>query len=360
MPVKSRRQFLQNTLSISAAAAIGPVVAVQAAAKSDFYRISTEETFGTSEVYDATAALIAAGPTDEVGLGLPPKSSELVSELLDLGDARIAAMNEGRIDKQLLSLWSPGVQIFEPTLGTELAASANDQLAAAVKKHADRFAGLTTIAPQNPEAAAMEIERGMTTLGLHGVLINSYTKSEFLDDKKFWPIFEAAQAHNAAIYIHPRKPAPTMYAPYADYQMDGAMYGFHMDTSTHAVRLLLCGLFDEFPKLKIVLGHMGEGLPFWLNRLDNVAARYDISTIKRKPSEYFLDNFVITTSAMFWDPILELSHKVLGPDRILFGVDYPFAQNSAATDWMDDAPISDTDKQKIYSGNARRVFHIGS
>jgi 2,3-dihydroxybenzoate decarboxylase len=360
MPLKSRRQFLQNTLSISAAAALGPVSTAQAATTSSFYRISTEETFGTSEVYDATAALIAEGPTDEVGLGLPPKSSELVTQLLDLGDARIAEMDAGRMDKQLLSLWSPGVQIFEPTLGTELAMSTNDQLAAAVRKHSDRFAGLTTIAPQNPDAAAMEIERGMTTLGLHGVLINSYTKSEFLDNRKFWPIFEAAQAHDAAIYIHPRKPAPTMYAPYADYQMDGAMYGFHMDTSTHAVRLLLSGLFDEFPKLKIVLGHMGEGLPFWLNRLDDIAARTELATIKRKPSEYFLDNFVITTSAMFWDPILELSHKVLGPDRILFGVDYPFASISAGTEWLDNAPLSDTDKQKIYSGNARRVFHLGS
>lgn len=360
MPIKSRRQFLKSTLSISAAAALIPASTTQAETKSGFYRISTEETFGIPEVYDATAALIAEGMPDEIGIGLPPKASKLVTQLLDLGDARIADMDEGRIDKQLLSLWSPGVQIFEPTQGTELATLTNDRLAAAVKKHADRFAGLTTIAPQNPQAAAMEIERGMTTLGLHGVLINSYTKSEYLDDKKFWPIFEAAQAHDAAIYIHPRKPAPSMYAPYADYQMDGAMYGFHMDTSTHAVRLLLSGLFDEFPKLKIVLGHMGEGLPFWLNRLDNIAASTKLATIKRKPSEYFLDNFVITTSAMFWDPILELSHKVLGPERILFGVDYPFAPSSVGTAWLDDAPLSDTDRQKIYSGNARRIFHIGS
>jgi 2,3-dihydroxybenzoate decarboxylase len=140
--------------------------------------------------------------------------------------------------------------------------------------------------------------------------------------------------------------------------MNGAMWGFHMDASLHAVRLMLSGVFDEFPNLTIVLGHMGEGIPFWLKRLDTIASRYELPSIKRKPSEYFLDNFVITTSAMFWDPILELSHKVLGPDRILFGVDYPFVPSAAGTKWLDDAPLSDTDKQKIYSENAKRVFHL--
>jgi 2,3-dihydroxybenzoate decarboxylase len=227
-----------------------------------------------------------------------------------------------------------------------------------VKKYPDRFAGLVSVAPQDGRAAALEIERGISKLGLHGVLINSYTKGEFLDNPKFWPIFEAAQAHNAAIYIHPRKPAPAMYEPFSEYEMDGAMWGFHAELSTHAIRLLLSGVFDQFPKLKIVLGHMGEGLPFWLNRLDNISSRNELGTIKRKPSEYFLDNFVITTSAMFWDPVLELSLKVLGADRILFGVDYPFAPNDAGTRWLDAAPISDEDKRRIYSENARRVFHL--
>ena len=311
-----------------------------------------------SETYDATAAYIKSNAADEVGLGLPPKGSELVQKLLDLGEGRLADMDAGRIDKQLLSLWSPGVQIFDPVQGTELATLTNDSLAAAVKRNPDRFAGLVTIAPQDVESAALEIERGITTLGLNGVLINSYTKGEFLDKQKFWPIFEAAQAHDAAIYIHPRKPAPGMYEPFAEYGMDAAMWGFHADTSTHAIRLLLSGVFDQFPDLTIVLGHMGEGLPFWLNRLDTISSRSQLDTIERKPSEYFLDNFVITTSAMFWDPILELSHKVLGPDRILFGVDYPFAPNEVGTRWLDAAPINDQDKRKIYSENAQRVFHL--
>jgi 2,3-dihydroxybenzoate decarboxylase len=356
MTDSNRRDFLKKTALLSTAAALAPTAVTRGA--DDFYRISTEETFGISEIYDATAAYIKKSPDDEVGLGLPPKGSELVRKLLDLGDGRIADMDAGSIDKQVLSLWSPGVQIFDPAQGAELAALTNDRLATAVKRHPDRLAGLVTVAPQNPQSAALEIERGMTTLGLHGVLISSYTKGEFLDQQKFWPIFEAAESHNAAIYIHPRKPAPSMYEPFSEYGMDAAIWGFHADISTHAVRLLLSGVFDQFPNLTIVLGHMGEGLPFWLNRLDTISARSQLATIKRKPSEYFLDNVVITTSAMFWDPILELSHKVLGPDRILFGVDYPFAPNEAGTRWLDAAPLSDQDKRKIYSENAQRVFHL--
>ena len=358
MPDKSRRKFLQQSALLSSASALAPYAIASAASDSEYFRIATEETFGTSEVYDATAALIAANPTDEVGLGLPPRASELAQKLLDLGDGRIAAMDAGRIDMQVLSLWSPGVQIFGPQQGTELARHTNDLLADAIGRNPTRFAGLTTIAPQDPDAAALEIERGMSLLKLNGVLINSYTKGEYLDKKKYWPIFEAAQANDASIYIHPRKPAPKMYEAFADYSMDGPMWGFHADASTHAIRLLLSGVFDQYPDLKIVLGHMGEGLPFWIDRLDKIAARSNLASIKRKPSEYFLDNFVITTSAMFWDPILELSIKVLGADRILFGVDYPFAPGDVGTRWLDAAPIGHADRKMIFSENARRVFHI--
>jgi 5-carboxyvanillate decarboxylase len=358
MSEQSRREFLRNTALLSTAATVNTSTLASAAPPADYYRISTEETFGLPEIYDATAELIRTDPTDEAGLSLPPKGSLIPRKLFDLGAGRIADMEQGRIDKQLLSLQSPGVQVFSPKQGAELAVLANDRIAEAVRGHPDRFAGLISVAPQDPEAAALEIERGMTELGLHGVLINSYTKGEFLDRQKFWPIFEAAQAHDAAIYIHPRTPAPQMYEPFTEYNMTAPMWGFHVDISTHAVRLLLCGVFDRFPGLKIVLGHMGEGLPFWLNRLDTISARTGLDTIKRKPSEYFLDNFVITTSAMFWDPILKLSLEVLGEDRILFGVDYPYAPSEAGTRWLDAAPIGDTVRRKIYSDNARRVFHI--
>ena len=359
MSEQTRRDFLRNTALLSSVATLDAPGLAQAATAEDYYRISTEETFGLPEIHDATAAVIRSNPTDETGLRLPPKDSRIPQKLFDLGEGRLADMDEGRIDKQLLSLQSPGVQIFSAEEATELAALANDRVAEAVRKRPDRLAGLISVAPQDPEAAALEIERGMSTLGLHGVLINSYTKGEYLDRQKFWPIFEAAQAHGAAIYIHPRTPAPQMYEPFSEYQMDAPMWGFHVDISTHAVRLLLCGVFDQFSDLTIVLGHMGEGLPFWLNRLDTISSRMKLATIRRKPSEYFLDNFVITTSAMFWDPILKLSLEVLGPDRILFGVDYPYAPSHVGTRWLDAAPISAATRRKIYSDNARRVFHLG-
>jgi 2,3-dihydroxybenzoate decarboxylase len=194
-------------------------------------------------------------------------------------------MDAARVDKQVLSLWSPGVQAFDPMLGTELAHLVNDRVAEAVREHPDRFAALATIAPQAPAAAARELERAISQLGLHGAIINSHTKSEHLDDAKFWPIFEAAQALNTPIYLHPRNAPVQMYDAFTDYTMGGALWGFAMETSTHVVRLLMSGVFDQFPDLKIVLGHLGEGLPFWLDRLDSVSARPGMPTLRRRPSD---------------------------------------------------------------------------
>ena len=141
--------------------------------------------------------------------------------------------------------------------------------------------------------------------------------------------------------------------------MYSALWGFGMESSLHAVRLLMSGVFDEFPRLRIVLGHMGEGIPFWLNRLDIISSsRPGMPTTSRRPSEIFMDHFVIVTSAMFWDPVLTFCHSVLGPERILFGIDHPFAPSAVATRWMDAAPLSDADKRMIYSENAERVFSL--
>jgi 2,3-dihydroxybenzoate decarboxylase len=357
MTDQDRRSLLKGA-ALAGASAILPGFARAEGGSSAFYRIATEETFTTSEVYEATAAYIKSGADDEAGLGLPPADSALIRSLTDMGEGRLADMDSAGINMQVLSLWSPGVQIFDAVQGTELAHETNNQLAAAKRGNPDRFAGLATIATQAPERAAQEIDRTMTTLGLNGVLINSHTKGEYLDNPKYWPIFEAAQAIDAAIYLHPRKPSNEMFQPFSQYAMEGPMFGFHIDASVHSVRLLLSGVFDTFPDLTIVVGHMGEGLPFWLKRLDDIVAREDLQTIMRKPSEYFRDNFVITTSAMFWDPILTLSHEVIGADRIMFGVDYPFASSEEGVAWLDAAPLSEADKKKIYETNARRVFNI--
>ena len=273
MPDQDRRTLLKGVAAAGAVAMMPALTRAQGAAGDAYFRIATEETFTTREVYAATAAYIESGADDEAGLGLPPADSGLIESLTDLGEGRLAGMDSAGIDMQLLSLWSPGVQIFDAQQGTGLARQTNDQLAEAIRANPERLAGLVTVATQDPGGAAQEIDRGINTLGLNGVIINSHTKGEYLDNPDYWEIFEAAQSIGTAIYLHPRKPSVEMYQPFSEYAMDGPMYGFHMDASVHAVRLLLSGVFDAFPKLTIVLGHMGEGLPFWLQRLDDIVAR---------------------------------------------------------------------------------------
>jgi predicted TIM-barrel fold metal-dependent hydrolase len=251
------------------------------------------------------------------------------------------------------------VQIFDAVQGGELAKLSNDRLAAAIERHPSRYAGLAAVAPQDPEAAAQEIDRTIRSLGLNGVLINSHTNNEFLDQQKYWPIFEATVANDVPLYLHPRRPPDQMAAAFTDYQMDRALWGFAIEASTHAVRLIMGGIFDQFPDLKVVLGHMGEGIPFWLHRLDTIGGRSTGgATIKRKPSEYFRDNFTITTSGMSWEPILRLSVEVLGANKVMFATDYPFGSYERDIAWLDGVDMPDSDKVLIYGGNAERVFGL--
>jgi len=352
-----RRTFLKSAALASSALAAARRLSAQEAG-SDFHRIAAEETFTIPEVLAAFRELVAREPDRS-----PPHSviieQEMADALVDLGDGRIEAMDKARIDKQILAIWSPGVQVFGASQGTELARLTNDRLVEAIKRYPDRFAGLATIAPQNPDAAAQEIERAVGGLGLNGVLINSHTNDEFLDQQKYWPILEAAEALQTPIYLHPRIPPTQMYNALTDYTMYSALWGFGLESSTHVVRLLMSGVFQEFPRLKFVLGHMGEGVPFWLSRLDVIStSRPGMPATERRPSEYFMDNFVVVTSGMFWDPLLLFCHSVLGPERILFGVDYPFAPSAVATRWMDAVPLPDADKRMIYQENAERVFSL--
>lgn len=285
----------------------------------------------------------------------------LDDHLLDIGTGRIAHMDTIGIDMQILSLTSPGVQVFDGPLATRLAAESNDALAAAVNAHPNRFAGLAAIAPQLPAAAAREIERGQQ-LGLCGVIINSHTMGEYLDAPQFRPIFEAAEALDMPIYLHPREPAPSMVAPYLDYGLYFAGWGFAAETGLHAMRLIMSGTFDRFPKLKIALGHMGEGLPFWLQRIDN---RYllevkigAVQKLPKLPSQYFLDNFVITTAGVTSMPALRLSLDVLGVERILFAADFPYEDDAEAVRFMDSAAVTESERKQIYETNAERVFKL--
>ena len=332
-------------------------------------RIAVEEAFVTPEIMAQWHVVLAGGNVEpgfakmgETILAQTPANKPLDDHLLDIGAGRIAHMDSLGIDMHILSLTSPGVQVFETALATRLAAESNDALAAAVKAYPTRFAGLAAIAPQDPAAAAREMERAVRKLGLCGVIINSHTMGEYLDAPKYRPIFEAAEALDMPIYLHPREPAPSMVTPYLDYGLFFATWGFAAETALHAMRLIMSGTFDRFPKLKIVLGHMGEGLPFWLQRIDN---RYLLELkigatdkLAKMPSQYFLDNFVITTAGVTSMPALRLSLDVLGVERILFAADFPYEDDAEAVRFMDSAAVTEAERKQIYETNAQRVFKL--
>jgi 5-carboxyvanillate decarboxylase len=376
----TRRSFLRTAILLSASTTVGLPEAratnVPSVATRAFKRIAIEEAFATPEMLDEWRALLANGAEDEPGFRTlygpfltSPATKAMRVRLTDLGKGRIDDMDRSGIAMQVLSITAPGVQVFDAVKATGLAKKTNDQLAEVVRTYPDRFAGLAALAPQDPKQAARELERAVRDLSLRGALINSHTKGEYLDEGKYRVIFETAQALDVPIYLHPTTPSPQMIQPYLAYGLEGAGWGFAAETSLHAMRLILSGLFDEFPKLKLILGHMGEGIPFWLSRIDSRFAnklwtKMDTSgrmkRLQKAPSRYFKDNFVIATSGMNWHPVLMLAHSVLGPGRMLFAVDYPYESADEAVQAMDSAPISNDDKEKIYHVNAEKLFKLRS
>jgi 2,3-dihydroxybenzoate decarboxylase len=339
-----------------------------------YQRIATEEAFAPAELFDRYRALLDSGWKDDPGFSSlvgfyltskSPRIAQIAAQMQDLGELRLHDMDVAGISKQIVSLTAPGVQVFDPPTAVGLARSANDQLAEAVRKYPDRFAGLAAIGPQDPLAAAQELERGVRTLGLKGAIVNSHTRGEYLDDPKFWEIFEAAEALDVPIYLHPTSPPPSMIGPFMERGLDGAVFGFAVETGLHMLRIIVSGAFDRFPRLKIVTGHLGEGLPYWLFRVDFMhnrmvaANRYpNVKKLERKPSEYLRENFYVTTSGMAWEPPILYAQSVLGVDRVLYAMDYPYQYVPEEVKITDDLPIPDIDKQKLYQLNAERVFKL--
>ncbi len=299
-----------------------------------------------------------AAMLDEVDQAL--LSPTRVPGLDELGDARIQAMDEAGIAVQVLSHTKPGVQeIDDVKLATSLAASANDRLAEAVAAHPTRFAGFATLATAAPEAAARELERTVTEYSFKGAMINGHTKGEYLDNPRFWPIFETAQALDVPIYLHPANPHPAVLeAYYKDYPVLGyAPWGYAVETGTHVLRLILSGVFDRFPNLKMVIGHMGELLPFALWRADGrLTPKYP--HLKKSVRQTFMDHFSLTTAGVFSTPELMCTASVVGFDNMLFSVDYPFESNFEAVRWFESLPIADSDRAKLAHLNAERLLKL--
>jgi 5-carboxyvanillate decarboxylase len=337
-----------------------------ASSKKSYRRIATEEAFSIPEQMEAMREMATSAQEYDPDLFLwkimTDTKGPVYSRLLDVDDERLRVMDRDDVAVQVLSLTSTGVQMLDADRGTALATLANDRLAEAIRRHPDRYAGLGTVAPQDPARAVKEIERAVSKLKLNGFIINSHTNDEYLSERKYWPILEAIAAHDVPLYIHPRAPRPEMARAYRTDHLEHAIWGYQADVGLHGLRLITSGVFDHYPKLKIVLGHMGKAIPYWLYRIDYMHARsiigMDRPKLKRRPSEYFKENFYITTSGVNWHPVLEFCIKVLGAERIMFAIDYPYQESSEAVEFMNGAAISEEDKEKIFHKNAERVFNI--
>jgi predicted TIM-barrel fold metal-dependent hydrolase len=289
-----------------------------------------------------------------------PQRNKSLSALLDMEKDRLAKMNEACVTVQVLSLTTPGCELFEPSDAIAQARRTNDKVAEAIRRHPDRFLGFAALACQVPEAAADELERTVKELGFKGTLINSHVRGgEYLDDKKYWVIFERAERLGVPIYLHPRAPSPQMLKPYTQYgyALVRATLGFAAEASLHAMRLIFSGVFDKYPGLKIILGHLGEALPFWLDRIDgHYGGKVPIA---KKPSQYLRDNFLVTLSGMSYLPAFICVYLALGGDNILFGSDYPYEKLKEAAQFVERLPICDRDKHKICHANAEALLNLG-
>jgi len=368
-----RRTLIKGGLLATTAAGCGAAGAGNSLPPLPVRRIATEEGFNIPEVARATARLLPGlaakepGEAAVFGVDRPRSGDEApppwLRQLGDIGAGRIADMDAAGIAMQVLLLSSPGVQMFEAGEARELSQLANDRLADAIGKFPGRFAGLAAIPPQDPAFAARELERAVNRLGLNGAIINSHTGGHYLDEAPYRPILEAAAALEAPIYIHPRAPSPQMVGPYLDYAMVGAIWGYAVEVSAHALRLIFSGVFDALPSLRIVIGHMGEGIPFFLDRIDTHYAdgagrARGSKPLSRRPSEIFRDHFTITTSGMNWGPALRLALETLGPERVMFAADYPFENARTAVERIDALRLEPGTLAAFYHRNAERVFRI--
>jgi 2,3-dihydroxybenzoate decarboxylase len=290
------------------------------------------------------------------------RDPKMLQRLYDLGELRLKEMDEAGIDMQILSHGAPSAQKLSGADAVEITRRANDRLHAVVAANPKRFAAFAALPTIDPKASADELER-TTKLGFKGAMLHGLANGVFLDDKRFWPIYERAQALDVPIYLHPSVPMPVvMDAYYKDYAKDFPMvvraaWGYTVETATLAIRLVLSGVFDAYPKLKIVLGHLGETLPFLVWRVDQALARPGAA----RPMSFrdaFCGHFYITTSGNFSNPALLCCVMELGIDRILFAVDWPFVVNPPGVEWMKTVPLCDEDKAKILSGNAKRLLRM--
>lgn len=291
--------------------------------------------------------------------------ARLLARLAELGDKRIAEMDEAGIDMQVLSINSPGTEQSDPADAIAVARDANDVLSEAIGKHPKRLAGFVALPTSAPDKAAAELQTRFGRGGFCGAIINGHVRGRYLDDEFFWPILEAAEALGAPIYLHPAIPPKAVveasyggFSPGETLMLAGPAWGWHIETSVHVIRMIARGVFDRFPKLQIVIGHMGEGLPFMMPRLDAVTSRTSGKSFKRTPGEYLRENLHYTFGGFNYPSTFASLAAEVSTDRIMFSVDYPYGSMSEARAFLDQIPVSETDRAAIAHRNAEKLFRL--
>jgi len=291
------------------------------------------------------------------------RAERLMRDLCDIGEGRIAQMDAAGIDVQVISLTAPGVEQLEATEAAALARDTNDALADAIAEYPKRLSGFAALPIAMPDQAAKELEHRFSNQKFAGAVINGHQRGRYLDDKFFWPVLEAAQSLRAPIYLHPtRPPKPVIeasfggFAPLVTEMLAGPGFGWHIETAVHVLRMVLGGVFDRFPDLQIVIGHMGEGLPFFMQRVDNMPV--ELTKLKHPISAYLRNNLHYTFAGFNFPPtFLDLLLEI-GVSRIMFSADYPYASMAKARAFLEQIPVSAADRARIAHGNAEALFRL--
>jgi predicted TIM-barrel fold metal-dependent hydrolase len=293
-------------------------------------------------------------------------SESLEAKLLDLDDGRLHAMDEGGVDLQVLSLAAAGQESLAPADATAAVRDANDAAFAATQRHPERLKMFANLALGKPEAAATELARGVDELNCVGGFLNGTEGGAFLDDPRFYPVFEAAEHLDVPLYLHPSPPTPAVADAYfgglperSAYFLSTAAWGWHAELGMHCLRLILGGLFDRFPDLKLIIGHLGENLPYSLMRAQD-GLPSSVTGLPRSVSDYFLDHFVVTTSGYFTTPPIQCALQVVGVDRLLYSVDYPYRSNISGAEFLKKVDLAPDDLQRVAAGNAERILKLGT
>ena len=318
--------------------------------------ITLEEHFVTRDFLKATGAY---------GNAATPEIAAMQPKLLDLGAGRIDAMDESGVDLQVLSLAAMGFDTLSADTAIPLAADANDELAAAIKAHPGRFAGWALLPVKSPEKAAAELDRCVQKLGFVGALLDGTTDGLFLDDARFLPVWETAARLGVPVYVHPAPPPEKVKEVYFSglpepvaQLLSIAGWGWHAETGLHTLRLICSGLFDRLPELQVIIGHMGEGLPYALARSSGMLS--GPAKLKQTVADYFKTNLHVTTSGYFTLPPFQCAREVIGLDRLMFSVDYPFSPNTRGKAFLEaaSATLTDSEMHALTHGNAERVLKL--